>query len=144
MLLTIDVNTGAAAASVGPLGSAGRRRFRPRVSASGVLYGAAYRDGQADQLVTIDIMTGAATLVGPLGTNVPTPAVGGLEFDPASGILYYSDNTNLYSVNTSSGAALLIGPHGVAPMAGLAAVVPEVHGMAVAALGVAAALRRRR
>ena len=52
-----------------------------------------------------------------------------LEFDPASGMLYYSDASALYSVNAATGAAALIGPHGVSGIAGLA--VPEPAGLAM-------------
>jgi len=123
-LLTINPSTGVAS-TVGPLGSAGRDTSGLAFSPAGVLYGVAFRDGNADQLITIDTTSGAASPIGLLGTNVTTPTVGGLEFDPDSGILYFSDNTNLYTVNTATGLATLVGPHGVTGMAGLAATVPE-------------------
>jgi hypothetical protein len=125
-LLTIDTTTGVATA-IAPLGSAGRDVSGLAFNASGTLYGAAFRDNNADNLVTINTTTGAAFTIGPLGTNqgpAAGAAVGGLEFDPQSGILYYSEGINLYTVNPSTGAASLIGPHGV-EIAGLAAVVPE-------------------
>jgi hypothetical protein len=93
-----------------------------------VLYGVAYRDNGADNLITINTATGAATTIGPVGTNQGPAAgssVGGLEFDPDSGILYYSESINLYTINPATGAATLIGPHGVNEIAALAAVVPE-------------------
>ena len=125
-LLTIDPRTGLATA-VGPLGSAGRDVSGLAFDSRGTLYGAAFRDNNADNLVTINTTTGAAATIGPLGTNQGPAAgssVGGLEFDPESGILYYSEGINLYTVNPSTGAASVIGPHGV-EIAGLATIVPE-------------------
>src|SRR5207248_2729921 len=117
--------------SVGALGSAGRDTSGLAFRADGVLFGVAYRDTNSDQLITINTATGAATIVGPLGTNVTIPVVGGLEFDPVTGILYYSDNTNLYTVNPATGLATFIGAHGVTGIAGLAATVPEPSSLCV-------------
>jgi len=135
-LLTINPSTGVAT-TVGPLGSAGRDTSGLAFSAAGVLYGVAYRDTNADSLITINTTTGAATIIGPTGTNVTAPVVGGLEFDPDSGILYFSDNASLYTVNTATGLATLIGPHGFTGMAGLAATVPEPASVSLIAITIA-------
>jgi hypothetical protein len=143
-LLTIDTATGVAA-TVGNLGSAGRDVSGLAFSTSGVLYGVAYRDNNPDNLVTINTATGAATTIGALGTNqgpTASSSVGGLEFDPDNGILYYSDSVALYTVNTASGLATLIGPHGV-EFAGLAAAVPEPAALAIVPLVAALFMRRR-
>lgn len=56
-------------------------------------------------LWTIDIDTGATTLIGPTGVN----GCVGLAFDPFSGDLYGLSGGDLYSVDTSTGAFTLIG-----------------------------------
>jgi hypothetical protein len=113
----------------------------------GLLYG---MDTTNDQLVEIDIMTGAGTVIGPLGfelgncglsydctndrliganattseiftvdpvtglgsghivTDVPFDGVG-LDYDPASGVLYASSGDDLYHVDPSTGATTFIG-----------------------------------
>ena len=149
-LLTINTATGAATI-VGALGDAGRDTsglaFRP---GDGALFGAAFRGGLADDLVRIDTATGAASTIGPLGTNVAgldDPTVGGLEFDALSGVLYYSDGDRLYTVNPQTGAAAVLGAHGVSNVAGLAFVVPEPTAtatLAVAGIAIVAIRRRRR
>jgi DNA-binding beta-propeller fold protein YncE len=144
-LVTINTSTGAST-TVGLLGSAGRDTSGLAFAADGTLFGVALGPSP-DQLIRIDTITGAATAIGPLGTNVLTPTVGGLEIDPDSGILYYSDNQNLYSVNKTTGAATLIGAHGVSGMAGLAAGnpgVPEPATLVPAASVSLMLLRRRR
>src|SRR6185295_1087887 len=96
-LVTINTTTGAST-TVGLLGAAGRDTSGLAFRADGTLFGVALGP-TPDRLITIDTITGVATTIGSLGTNVPAPTVGGLEFDPDSGILYYSDNQNLYSVS---------------------------------------------
>jgi hypothetical protein len=130
-LLTINLATGAASI-VGPLGAAGRDTSGLTFLPDGRLLGVALAGG-LDRLIEINPMTGAAFTIGVLGPNVGLPSVGGLEFDADSGILYYSDASNLYSVNVTSGAATLIGAHGVTEMSGLAAAVPEPVGLALLA-----------
>jgi hypothetical protein len=130
-LLTINLATGAASI-VGPLGAAGRDTSGLTFLPDGRLLGVALAGG-LDRLIEINPTTGAAFTIGVLGPNVGLPSVGGLEFDPDSGILYYSDASNLYSVNVTSGAATLIGAHGVFEMSGLAAAVPEPVGLALLA-----------
>lgn len=63
------------------------------------------------ELYTIDLATGAATLVGPV-TGMTTPIW--LEIDN-TGLAYSIDITtdNLYSINLTTGASTLIGPLGV-------------------------------
>lgn len=74
-------------------------------------------------LYSVDPTSGAATLIGPLGTAGPS-AVWSLS--TGSSTLYLADNFNLYSIDTSSGTATLVGSQ---PLMGLntAAMVYE-HG----------------
>jgi hypothetical protein len=65
-------------------------------------------------LMTIDRGTGVATLV---GAPAPPVAILGLAYDPNSDTLYGASATDLYTVDTSTGALSLIGPHGM-PEAG--------------------------
>src|SRR5487761_2556955 len=58
-------------------------------------------------LYTFNVVTFANVLVGCAGVNLH-----GAAFDSNHGILYSTDNVSLYTVNTSTGAATLIGSIG--------------------------------
>jgi hypothetical protein len=62
-------------------------------------------------LSIVDRGTGESTCVGPF---VATPAIYGLAYDPASDTLYGVDGISLYTIDRSTGAATLVGPHGMA------------------------------
>ena len=64
-----------------------------------------------NNLNTLSLVDGSATLVGPLGVN---PIMAGLAYDAVNGILYGTTTAtnNLYSINTTTGQATLIGPLG--------------------------------
>ena len=65
-----------------------------------------------DNLYTINLQTGAATLIGAHGID----DMFALAYDTATGKLYGdSTNGNFYSLNTTTGAATLIGNNGVYP-----------------------------
>ncbi|WP_425618134.1 beta strand repeat-containing protein [Anatilimnocola sp. NA78] len=78
----------------------------------------------ADLLYTIDISAGnqlrtttpegLGSIVGPTATNIT-----GLAYDDANGILYAATLSTLYSINTATGAATLIGSMGIAGHMGL-------------------------
>jgi hypothetical protein len=77
--------------------------------------------GFRDRIYQIDRETGAANLVGPTGDNLPTPAI---TFGPGDALfalkgLSTQINT-LLSVNTSTGAGLVIGSAGIAGLLTLA------------------------
>ncbi len=74
-----------------------------------------------DSLFSIDPTTAAATLIGPLGVDVPGGA-GSLEYDPSTDTFLYVNGItgNLYRVNATSGAATLLGDTGVVDLTGLA------------------------
>lgn len=84
--------------------------FTPAADA-GVLY--AVNDGTRD-LVRIDPDTLALTVVGP--TGVAGGLFGDLAYDARSGNLYWiagRDNNSLYTIDTTTGAATLVGAHGI-------------------------------
>jgi len=65
-----------------------------------------------DNLYTINLQTGAATLVGAHGID----DMFALAYDTATNMLYgESSNSNFYSINTTNGAATLLGNNGVYP-----------------------------
>lgn len=72
-------------------------------------------------LTKIDRQTLAITSIGSLGVGF---SYGDLAWNPVSGTLYMVDgwggNTSLYTVNISTGAATLVGSHGVSGLFGLA------------------------
>jgi len=64
--------------------------------------------------VTVDVTTGAATLVGSFGLDHATLA--DVAFDPATGVLYgwsSGHNGSLYTVDLATGAATLVGASGL-------------------------------
>ncbi|MFH0866050.1 MAG: choice-of-anchor J domain-containing protein [Bacteroidota bacterium] len=68
-------------------------------------YAAVYTD---NNLVEIDTISGARTVIGPLGVGIY-----GLSYDQITSTLYGTDGTSLYTINTSTGAATLVGSMGV-------------------------------
>lgn len=73
----------------------------------------------SDVLVSIDPNTLVITPVGPLGTSFN---FGGLAYDPFTETLYMiggRGNNALYTVNITTGAATLVGSHGVTDLLGL-------------------------
>ena len=131
-------------------------------SPSGTLYGLGKGDGD---VFTFDTATGASALVGNLGVGLdPTggqPAlspISALTFSGSS--LFASINDQLYTVNTSTGAASLVAPgaggtgigfssiSGLVPAADVPAAVPEASTVvsfgALLALGGLLVIRRRK
>lgn len=81
--------------------------------------GVLYALSEADDLVTIDTNTLSITTIGSVGTNT---SFGGLAYDPNSDTLYMvggRGNNNLYTVDRSTGAATLVGSHGLTDLFGL-------------------------
>lgn len=68
-----------------------------------------YIDDANNQLGTINVATGATTLIGTLGGDQITD----LAFSP-SGVLYGLSFDNLYSIDRTTGATTFIGAHGIA------------------------------
>jgi hypothetical protein len=106
---------------VGNFGVGGHMAGLAYDARNGMLYGTTT---ETDNLYSIDMATGGATIIGPLGTSL----MHGLAFDNSTGILYGSTTTyhSLYEINTSSGAATLIGDIGFSSVGGLA-IHPKTH-----------------
>lgn len=84
---------------------------------AGILYGI---DRSDNALVSVDLETYSATVVGDLGT---AEKFGGLAYDQYSDIMYMAggrDNNSIYTIDYSTGAATLLGDHGVHDVFGLA------------------------
>lgn len=79
--------------------------------ANDLWYGTEYNTVAPFNLITIDPLTGTRTIIGNMGVNMT-----GLSYNAANGIMYavgYDGvNSNLYSVNTGTGSATLIGTAG--------------------------------
>ncbi len=83
------------------------------VASAGTLY--AVR-GSDNELVSIDTDTFELTDVGALGVDF---SLGGLAYDPDADVMYMvqgSAGKGLYSVNRSTGAAALVGVHGISTL----------------------------
>jgi len=76
------------------------------LASANVIYGTTNSGGTISDLVTIDLATGTTTFIGPTGI-----AINGLTYDSATGTLFASERGDggLYTLNTSSGAASLVG-----------------------------------
>ena len=76
------------------------------LASADVIYGTTGSGGTISDLVTIDLATGTTTFIGTTGI-----AVNGLTFDSTTGTLFASERGDggLYSLNTATGAASLIG-----------------------------------
>jgi len=81
---------------------------------SGTLYGST----RTNELITIDPVTGAGSVIGSLGST----SVEGLAFDPQSGMLYGSDVLNgvLMTIDPLTAAGSVVGPFLSDPPTGLA------------------------
>jgi hypothetical protein len=95
---TVDLNTGA----VTVIGNTHQTLVDIAFDPSGNLYGITF-----GQLYRIDRTTAATTLVGNLNAGSP---LNSLVFDSAGNL--FSANTGLYSINTTTGQATLIGNNG--------------------------------
>ncbi len=110
-LYTINQSNGTATA-VGSVSNAGCL-IDIAVSPTGQMYGV---DIVADTTVAINKTTGAGTVIG--STGIDANFAQGMDFDDASGILYYAAfnngafNGELRTINLTTGASTLIGPFG--------------------------------
>ena len=65
-------------------------------------------DATSDSLYTVNLTTGAWTLVGATGTSAPS----GMAYDSDNGVMYGVDSRNLYTVNLTTGTWTLVGATG--------------------------------
>lgn len=118
-LYTIDPASGAAT-PIGPITDGGRI-IEVAVDVAGQLYGV---DIAADTLVAIDKSSGAGSVVGTLGFNAEFAE--GLDFDPSTNVLYFAAVNNesvfsqpgqMYTIDTATGHATLVGGISADPIA---------------------------
>ncbi len=109
-LVAIDVATGAETV-IGPNTPAGNWGGAAGDPTTGVLYGSSSVCGTSSTLYTIDILTGAANMVGVMGSDAT--CVIGIAVN-SSGQMYGFDvvNDSLLSIDKTSGVATLIGSIG--------------------------------
>ena len=102
--------------------------------------------GLNGHLIRIDKDTLAVTDVGDTGLTLGGTA--GLAYDAAADVFYVggSGSAALYRVDPRTGAATLVGNHGLSELSGLTTLVPEPSSVALLLVGmlVAAGRRRRR
>jgi hypothetical protein len=126
-LRILDPVTGSSMA-IGPTGVTNPISGLAYDDASAVMYGitggaSGATGGASSNLVTVNLTTGAATVIGPVGFNA-----GSLEFGP-DGNLYggSTGNTgNLYRINKATGASTLVGATGLTGVTGLTLVIAPV------------------
>jgi len=92
------------------------------INAQGDVFGV---DVVTDMLVHLDLATGASVPIGPTGVN--GTEVQGLDFDEATGTLYWSASitpaeSKLYTISPITGAATLVGSIGASQLVGCLAV----------------------
>jgi hypothetical protein len=81
-------------------------------TSNGKLYGLEMTDGTHFLLTTIDAANGNATVLGPTGLTYPSGVSATFCLSVGSSTLYMFDLGQLYSLNTTTGAATLIGSAG--------------------------------
>jgi hypothetical protein len=124
-LYIINSSTGAVIQDIGPLNNATNLNYAMTGLAfdpvSGMLYGStasgSSNPSTRNLLVTINPASGRVTVKGPY--NLSGAAAGGsmadISFDPTTGVLYgisTNGGAHLYSINTTTGAATLVGNSG--------------------------------
>jgi hypothetical protein len=125
VLYTIDRNNNDILTSISPDGTINTIGTGTTIDGSGMAYDdtngilyASFGGGgnpfRPDGLYTVDVVTGLATLVGPID---PTGAVGmsmGLAYDEINETLYANtDNFKLFTLNVATGAPTLVGPNNI-------------------------------
>jgi hypothetical protein len=106
-----------------------------------LVLGLATNGSAADQLVSFNLGTGAATIIGATGTNASS--VAGLAYNFLGDTWYMTDGSSLFSLDTTTGAASLLGAHGVTGFSGIA-FVPAPGSAALLGMSALVLTRRRR
>jgi len=140
-----SMTAGGSYTSIGSTGLDGRGMAYD--DANGVLYATnAYGSPGATTLYTVDITTGAATMVGSMGLD---SYLIGLAYDEVNDTLYANavdtggDSLGrLYTVDVATGATTLVGLNNAGQIDGLAW-IPEPASLSLLALGALAVIRRR-
>jgi hypothetical protein len=128
-LFILNPASGAVAQDIGPLNDAlgvnygiTGLAFHPT---TGVLYGSVANNNPATraQLVTIDPVTARVTVIGPFNVGNPGPipaTMSDLAFTPSGGLFGVGSQggPQLYSINTATGQATLVGNSGLTSTAG--------------------------
>ena len=149
-LFTLNTTTGAAGNIVNITGVSLPDDLSGMAFASdGTLY---VLDTSNETLLTVNPATGAVTSSVNLSSALGNSA--GLEFDPASGVLYTADGNldgtdNLYTLNPTTGALALVGSttlsNGLAGLTFAPVAIPEPTGaLALAGVALTSLLARRR
>lgn len=101
-------------------------------------------DTVGDRLLTIDVLTGATTVVGPYGIAASNQIGIGMAYAPELGMFATDNNTDsLYRLDLATGAATLIGAQGTSNVLSLV-FVPTPSTAVLLGLGGVALARRRR
>ncbi len=107
-LYDVDIATGAKTQIGTVSAGAGSPSGLARNPITGTIY---LCSSTVDSLFTLDITTGSAVVVGPLGST--TIVMQGLEWDSTQGALWGASNGNLFQIGPMSGAATQIGTSGL-------------------------------
>jgi hypothetical protein len=135
-LFTINPTTGAATI-VGDAGTANSDLSAMAFSANGTLF---TLDTETDRLLNVNKST--AAINSSVNLSAPLGPAAGMDFDPATGILYVVEGgtyptVNLYTLNPTTGVVTVVGPTGLTHgLAGLTFYVPEPSSLLLAVLGV--------
>jgi len=94
--------------------------------ADGTLHGVALTFTNVDDLfVEIDIATGVVATIGATGLNSGVPQVAGMSLESTTGDVFMTVDTELYTIDTSTGLATLVGSHAPTNLGALAFLAPE-------------------
>ena len=113
-LYNVDTSTGLVTEYLTATSNAGTTGGLAYDCTSGTVY---LTSTSLDSLFTLDVESGAATLIGAYGDT--SVVMHGLEWDSSMGTLYGGTSERLFSIDTESGFATLIGATGVSSFSNL-------------------------
>lgn len=139
-MVTIDPGTGNVLSTLNMNGSGNSFVAGLAFHANGTLYGSrGNASGRADDVVTIDLVTGNHTPIGAMEAVISDLAFG------LSGTLYGSGTDGaIYEINATTGAKTLLFNTGIGSLSGLTNEIPAPGALAVLGVGAMAVARRRR